>query len=110
MVEYYKTISVSAAAGSTGEGEFRPNRDIKIGKIMATERSAANLENVFAYIEIVGKIVTKEPIPVACLGCDYETALPIDRDLPAGQAFYVKITNKLTTDVTVDVVLECLAP
>jgi len=109
-IEFYKTISISVAAGTTGEGKFKPPIDVKIGKIMATERAAANLENVFGYIEIAGKVFTKEPMPLACFGCDYETALPVEKDLPSGQLFYIKITNNLTTGINVDIVLQCLTP
>jgi len=104
-IEKYRVISVSATAGATGEGEWSTDKAYIIKTIMATERTAQNLRNVLLFLKIGDRIVFEDVVPVHQLGETLDKALALEKEVPEGTRIYLKITNKLTVDVTVDFTL-----
>jgi len=110
-IRWWATLSVSAAAnGGSGSVSYVPTEDVLIKRIFCTERAAQNLQNVFCEITFEGEDLTKGAMPMAIIGSDSETALPIDKVLHKGNSIVFDVTNYLSTAVTVDIVLECEKP
>jgi len=94
------------ATGASAEATWSPETDVKIRRIMVTERASGELSNIHAYITIGDNPITKPTVPCRVFGANKEQALEANIDLVKGTKLYVKLTNGTGGTVNVDVVLE----
>jgi len=107
MATTFKTLELgSIAAGSYAEGEWTPDRDITIRKVVANERTGASLNAVECYISIADVPYTKEIVPLSTIGTNIEYCWKPDLKVPKGSKIYVKCSNTGSSAVNVDIVFE----
>jgi len=99
---YVKVLSLSVTASSSNDTYWAPERDVRIYKILVTERSSTTLDNVFCKISKADIPLTKEAIPLSILNVAYNQAPPIELTLEKGTKLTFEATNNLTSDVDLD--------
>ena len=107
-IRYFWSRGVSIPAGSTVTVEYVPETDVRLNRVLCTERSAASLNNVHAEIKIMDELVTRPTVPLTCFGETLDRGLIIDREVKKGQTVRFTITNAGTTAVYIDIVAEIL--
>ena len=101
----YKTISMTVSATTTSEETWSPEAKYTIKNLMVNERSGTSLNNVHLQILIAGTPIMRDSIPLANVGDTINKALPIERTVPSGTEVRFKVTNNLSSAVTIDLVL-----
>jgi len=102
MMLYVKVLSLSVSASSSGDTYWAPERDVKIYKILVTERSSTDLDNVFCKISKADIPLTKEAIPLSILNVSWNAAPPFELTLEKGVKLKFEVTNNLTSDISLD--------
>jgi len=100
-----KVLSKTVAASSTDDTYWAPERDVKVYKILVTERGGTSLTNVFCKISKADIPITKEAIPLSILNVAYNQAPPLEFTLEKGVKLQFEITNNLTSDVNLDFII-----
>jgi len=100
-----KILSLTVSASSSNDTYWAPERDVKIYKILVTERGGTSLTNVFCKISKADVPLTKEAIPLSILNVAYNQAPPIELTLEKGVKLKFEVTNNLTSDVNLDFII-----
>ena len=98
-----KTLTLTVAAGGTGEDSWTTEKDITLKKIVIAGRGGADLTNVVLYIEIAGEVLTKPIANAALFAYDSRENPELNLALKSGSKIYVKAENKGSSDVTIDI-------
>lgn len=101
----FKVLSITVAASSTASTYWAPETDVRISKILITERSSTALDNVFVKIDKAGIPITREAVPASIFNVAWNAAIPFDFTLEKGVKLNFNITNNLTTDVNLDIII-----
>jgi len=102
MAVEIRTITVTVGANSSVKTTVTYERDLNISQIQATERSGAALTNVHVSFDIDGVPIIRPNMPVAQLGTNYETGMPLAFTLKKGSNLGVTVTNNTSSSVTID--------
>lgn len=78
MAKEIRTISVTVGANSSSKVTQTFEKDLHVVQVQATERNNQNLSNVHVQFSIAGVPIIRPNMPVAQLGKDYETGMPLD--------------------------------
>ena len=105
MMLYVKVLSLSVSAGSTNDTYWAPERDVKIYKILVTERSSLDLDNVFCKISKADKPITRESLPLSIFNVSWNAAPPFELTLEKGVKLSFEVTNNLSSDITLDIMI-----
>jgi len=105
MVKEIRSISASVGAGASTKITTTFEKDLRVSKVICTERGGTTLHNVHLSFDIDGVPLIRPSIPASQLGTNFETGMPLEFLVKAGSAFSVSITNNLTTAITLDIAL-----
>jgi len=105
--KYFKTIELGTiSAGGTATGEWTPEADITIHKIIVSERGNSHLRDVYFTIKVADRPITLDVIPAEILGTNFEYCYKPEVDVAKGTKIWIKAENRGTSDKTVDVIIE----
>jgi len=106
MVLIYKTIDVgTVSAGATEEGNVSSDDQYTLKYVIAVEKGGTDLYNVTATLRIDDFTFTKDKIPLSILQRPVNQLLELNYDFTKGKTLYYSITNNLTSDVNIFLVL-----
>jgi len=107
MVTFFKTLNTGdLAKDASVELEWTPDRDITIKKVVLTERGDNSLSPVHCFIKIAGVPYTFEYITGTVVGQNLEYCWKPELKVSKGALIYMKILNKGTPTVNIDLTYE----
>ena len=102
---FVKVLSLSVGAGSSNDTYWAPERDVNVKAILVTERSSQALDNVFCKITKADLPLTREAVPMSIFNVPYAQAPPFTVVLEKGVKLSFYVTNNLTSDIQVDIII-----
>lgn len=105
MASEIRTITITCGAGASAKYSVSFEKDLNIEGITASERSGLGLTNVHFTIDVDGLFLIRPSMPLAQVGTNYMTKLPIEFSLKKGSTLTVSMTNNSTSSVVVDISL-----
>ena len=102
---FVKVLSLSVSASSTNDTYWAPERDVKIYKILVTERSSTDLDNVFCKISKADVPLVRDSLPLSIFNVAWNQAPPFELVLEKGVKLTFEVTNNLTSDITLDIMI-----
>ena len=106
MTRVFKTIDVgTVSAGGSTSDSVTADKDYKIEKIIAVEKSGASLTNVTATLRIDDFVFTRDKIPLSVLQGYMNQVPELGYDWSKGSTLYYSVANDGTSDVNIYLVL-----
>lgn len=105
MVSEIRTITISVGANASAKYSVSFEKDLKIEKVIATERAAQDISNVHLTIDVDGTYLIRPSVPATQLGANYQTGMPLAFEVKKGSTLTISVTNNLSSAITLDVAL-----
>jgi len=104
VLRFY-VLSVTVGASASQDTYIAPEKDIRVKKIMVSERSGADLYNVFLKIDIQGDNITRQDIPAWILNQTWNRCPPLEFNLPGGVKLNFTVTNNTASSIDIDIII-----